>query len=148
MTMRKLMVAIATSLSLALGLWFALGAGGTTRTPSSPGSGARMSQSAVSQSSTQVASTTERTSASNGAAVADTAGSQKAGSESGNESASESETGGDDESDGYEDPNGQDVNHECPPRLRERGTALTSITRANGPSAPTGVPAPSIRTGL
>jgi hypothetical protein len=37
------------------------------------------------------------------------------GAEIGTESESESENGSDNESDRHEDPDGQDVNHECPP---------------------------------
>jgi hypothetical protein len=101
--MRKLITASAVVLIVMLGAWFTLSMSAGARQPS------------VRPAMTQVRGATLQAQGSN---EIETPG--ETGSATGTESESASETGSDEaggtnETDGHEDPDAVDVNHECPP---------------------------------
>lgn len=100
--MRKLLVTAVAAVAVALGLWSALAANAAT----APSHG----RSTVRVSVPQQATVPQQ------AAVPDEATGETesgTGTETGTESGTESGSGT--EADAHEDPNGQDVQHECPP---------------------------------
>ena len=116
--MRKLLVGTAMALVLALGLWFAIGASASSpKKPTTAPVKAQVATAVVSGSHLHAgtAATVARKVASSRSSVSATSPKGANPSESENESENESEGGGDNENDTHEDPNGQDVNHECPP---------------------------------
>ncbi len=112
--MRKLLVVTAMAVTPALGLWLANGASASSpKKPARAPVKAQVATAVVSGShlNAGTASTVARKAASSRSSVS--ASSSKGANPS--ESENESEGGGDNETDAHEDPNGVDVNHECPP---------------------------------
>ena len=117
--MRKFLAVTAMALTLALGLWFAIGASASSgRKPVNRPAKAQLASTVGSVDTLQTGTASTATQVSSSKSSGSTGSSKSANasdSEGENGGESESESGGDNESDTHEDPDGQDVNHECPP---------------------------------
>jgi hypothetical protein len=121
--MRKMVTSLAVGLALVLGAWFAFTAAAAPRPPAAPS----RPKVAIHRVSRRVATATSMVgagsaaSATSGGRVTDATASETENEVTGldgqreNASESEQENGAPNEADGHEDPNGQDINHECPP---------------------------------
>lgn len=107
--MRKGISIAVVGLAMSLGVWFALAAGASPAPGHAPPSVKGKSHAAVSASHANAGGASQAASTSK-ASASDSA------AESGNESEGESngESGGN-ETDTHEDPDGQNVDHQCPP---------------------------------
>jgi hypothetical protein len=120
--MRKVVTALSVGLVLSLGSWLGFAAaaspGRSPSTPAKPVAHVLKAGVRTTTSVTGVAVSSAKSARGSGSAQSTlvTKGADpQSESENGNESESEQENGGGNETDGHEDPDGQDVNHECPP---------------------------------
>lgn len=122
--MRKLITWSAAMLIVVLGAWSALGTAGARQPSARPATTQVRGTTTVRIAHTKAVTSQTQSAVLQAQTSNETAASGETGSENGTENESEaengSETGGEEagdvnESDGYEDPDGVDVNHECPP---------------------------------
>jgi hypothetical protein len=111
--MRRLLTMTTLAVAVALGLWLAVAA---SASPAHRATTGQVKTAAVTPAQVEKAPSTQRVGSTSGSAT------QVTGSEAGeaerageSESAGEAENGAASEGDTHEDPNGQNVNHECPP---------------------------------